>query len=142
MCHQSDKNIIPIGPKIRNLNMDIIRNGSTINQLQHLQNIGIMAQMNPASFGKLPNWKSGSYALEERARAYLDVNCGHCHNNRGFASNSSLRLTYETSLGNSHIRREKNVIDILMSRGTMPLIGTTIIDKEGLQLIQKYLQTL
>jgi hypothetical protein len=29
-----------------------------------------------------------------------------------------------------------------MSRGTMPLIGTTIIDKEGLQLIQKYLQTL
>src|SRR3546814_5646478 len=43
----------------------------------------------------MPQWddpKAGSVA--ERARAYLDVNCAHCHNPAGSASNSGLFLRW------------------------------------------------
>jgi uncharacterized repeat protein (TIGR03806 family) len=142
MCHINDKEITPIGPKIRNLNFDVIRNGVPVNQLQHLQNQGVFASVNPASFTTLPDWKNTSFSLEQRARAYLDVNCGHCHNNNGLASHISLVLTYQTSLTDSKIPNKKKAIEVLMSRGVMPLIGTTVVDKDGFQLIQNYLQSL
>ena len=37
--------------------------------------------------------KSISKAIQEGARAYLDVNCGHCHNPKGPANTSALDLT-------------------------------------------------
>src|SRR3546814_20221663 len=43
----------------------------------------------------MPRWdytKAGSVA--EGARAYLDVNCAHCHNPAGSASNSGLFLRW------------------------------------------------
>src|SRR4030095_12750164 len=54
MCHRKDNEITLIGPKIRNLNFDVIRDGVTVNQLQHLQNQGVFASVNPASFTRLP----------------------------------------------------------------------------------------
>jgi hypothetical protein len=33
--------------------------------------------------------------VEERARAYLDINCGHCHNPTGLARTSGLYLNIE-----------------------------------------------
>ncbi len=47
----------------------------------------------------LPRWDDASAALDARARAWLDVNCGHCHNPAGPASNSGLFLTWETPKG-------------------------------------------
>src|SRR3546814_1107131 len=51
---------------------------------------------NPAALKPtMPQWddpKAGSVA--ERARAYLDVNCAHCHNPAGSASNSGLFLRW------------------------------------------------
>ena len=35
-----------------------------------------------------------AFPLDARARAYLDVNCGHCHKPDGSASNSGLWLTW------------------------------------------------
>ena len=35
--------------------------------------------------------------VAQRARAYLDVNCAHCHNREGAASNSGLYLGLEES---------------------------------------------
>jgi uncharacterized repeat protein (TIGR03806 family) len=142
ICHQSGSEIIPIGLKIRNLNMDVTHNGSLLNQLNHLQNIGLLSPMNSTGFSKLPDWKDPSYTIEERARAYLDINCGHCHNESGHASGSSLKLAYETSLQDSKIDVKKEAINSQMSRGSMPLIGTTVIDREGLKLVQSYLETL
>lgn len=36
--------------------------------------------------------------IESRARAWLEVNCQHCHNVRGFASNTGFYLNSQTSL--------------------------------------------
>lgn len=142
MCHRSDNDIIPIGPKIRNLNVDINDHGNTINQLQYLQNKGVLSSLDPNVYTSLPVWDNTMFSLEQRARAYLDVNCGHCHNGKGIASRTALELTYQTALNDSRISRKKNAIDVLMSRGAMPFIGTTIVHSEGLQLVRDYLKTI
>ncbi len=78
-CHNLAGEVTPIGPKARNL-------------------VG-----NPAKITQIPIWndpKSGTVAA--RARAYLDVNCGHCHNPKGPASNSGLNLVWQE---NSEVAR-------------------------------------
>src|SRR3546814_9677172 len=43
----------------------------------------------------MPRWDDpATGTLEQRARAYLDVNCAHCHNPQGSASNSGLFLRW------------------------------------------------
>lgn len=141
-CHQASQQLTPIGPKLRNLNVDMEFNGAQINQLDRLVQQGLLEPVNPAALSRLPDWTNRAYSLEQRARAYLDVNCGHCHNDNGFAKRSRLTLTFHTSLDNTGISSRKREIDVLMSRGAMPLIGTTLVHKEGLALVQEFLNTL
>ena len=48
---------------------------------------------------KIANWTNpGDATLEDRARAYLDVNCAHCHNEQGAADTSALNLNIEADL--------------------------------------------
>lgn len=51
-------------------------------------------------------------------------------------------MKYETELTNSKIREGKNAIKYMLEKGEMPKIGTTVIDKEGVELARQYLQTL
>jgi hypothetical protein len=45
---------------------------------------------------RLPDWKDSSrYDLTRRVRAYLDVNCAHCHSRGGDAVNTGLFLEYQ-----------------------------------------------
>jgi uncharacterized repeat protein (TIGR03806 family) len=142
-CHNSSGKMIPIGPKLRNLNIEVTRNATAINQLTHLYNSGILDEVaDPASISVLPDWESDSYSLQERARAYLDVNCSHCHNSDGVASDAKLNLNYETSFGNTNIGDKKKAIVNKMKRGQMPRIGTSIVHEEGLELVRSYINSL
>lgn len=141
-CHNSNRNVIPIGPKVRNLNFDVIRNAQTLNQLAHLQQEGLLNTTNPANFSTMPDYNDVSVTLENRARAYLDINCAHCHKQDGFASKFRYRMEYETDLTTSKIKEGKQAIKYLMEKGDMPKIGTTVLDKKGIQLIKKYLEAL
>jgi len=85
-CHALANAIQPIGPKARNLN-----DGA---QLGRLVAAGYIAPA-PADTPRLPRWDDDSAPLAARARAYLDVNCGHCHNRAGAASNTGLYLTWD-----------------------------------------------
>ena len=76
-CHSSNGEVLPIGVKIRNMNFDVVRNNDTLNQLRYFQNERIFQPVDPSSFSLLPNAWNASFSLEQRARAYLDVNCGH-----------------------------------------------------------------
>jgi len=146
-CHRSDKEIIPIGFKTRNLNMDVTRTGDNhadapINQLRYLADNRILAPVDPAQFSRLPVWNDATFTLEERARAYLEVNCAHCHNANGFCSQSKFRPGYENSLNETNIpRKKKKILDFVRS-GRMPLLGTTIVHEEGLQLLEAYFKTI
>lgn len=141
-CHNSSETIIPIGPKLRNLNIEVTRNATAINQLKHLSNSGILDAADPTSIPVLPGWQDTTYPLKERGRAYLDVNCAHCHNARGVAADSKLIFSYETSFGNTNIDGKKKAIVNKMKSGQMPRIGTSIVHDEGLELIREYINSL
>ena len=85
-CHALGGEMTLIGPKARNLSDDLFKAGL-------VENV-------PATFAKLPVWDDpASGSLGDRARAYLDVNCAHCHNRAGAASNSGLYLSFEEPMG-------------------------------------------
>lgn len=86
-CHHflvgGTQQLTPIGPKARYLNFDVTRDGVAENQLVRLARLGKLAGL-PAladrpkavdAFAADPN----AFTLDERARAYLDINCAHCH---------------------------------------------------------------
>lgn len=141
-CHRSDKAIVPIGFKTRNLNMDLTSVGAPINQLRYLAGKGVIAPVDPTRFSRLPVWNDGAFTLEERARAYLEVNCAHCHNESGFCSQSKFRPAYELPLNETAIPKKKEKILDFVRSGRMPLLGTTIVHEEALQLLSAFFKTI
>lgn len=96
-CHINNSKLIPIGPKARNLNFTLA--GHDENQLQEWESNNLLTGL-PAihTVGTLPVWTDvQKHSLEERARAYLDINCAHCHIAGGDAYNTGLFLDYEES---------------------------------------------
>ncbi len=143
-CHQKANNILPIGPKLRNLNIDVTENGISENQLLKFQNMGLINNFGHDKILKLPDWENANNSLSDRARAYFDVNCAHCHNSEGMSAKTKLLLDFETTADNSRIKKRKNFIISRMnaSSNRMPKLGTTVIHEEGLELVKQYLKTL
>jgi len=94
-CHNSDNVIHPIGPKIRNINKDFAYADGTMNQLDKWKSMGYLADF-PTDAPRVPAYDNPlDGTLEERARAYIDVNCAHCHNPRSPANTTGLFLNYD-----------------------------------------------
>jgi uncharacterized repeat protein (TIGR03806 family) len=144
-CHHLGNAILPIGPKVRNLNRLVARNGKTVNQLEYLIAKGVFEQTETATLPRLPAYTNHELPIEQRARAYMEVNCAHCHQPGGYAGQTNLNLDYGTDLNSSGINFNRSNIVIRMSQmGTyhMPKLGTTVIDREGLALINAYIEKL
>ncbi|MBO9499162.1 MAG: hypothetical protein J7483_06875 [Novosphingobium sp.] len=82
-CHGSGGAVAPIGPKARYLNHG--------GQLRRLVAAGLLDRA-PKDAPHVARWDDAHAPLEARARAYLEINCAHCHNPQGAASNSGLFL--------------------------------------------------
>ncbi|CAN5389775.1 hypothetical protein BH10PSE17_BH10PSE17_09190 [soil metagenome] len=101
-CHATQSaggaGILPIGPKARNLNkLYTYGTGKTENQLEHLDTLRLLAGYTGlASAPVNADWRDASQPIESRARAYLDINCAHCHSARGAAFQSGLLLDYDS----------------------------------------------
>jgi len=164
-CHINNSVLTPIGPKARNLNF--VRGGQSQNQLAQWAANGLLTGL-PAmdKVAQLPDWKdSVHFTVNERARAYLDVNCAHCHTQGGDAFNTGLFLEYEQT-GKDHLGIMKSPVSagggaggldydvvpgdalhsILAYRmnsvepGTaMPELARTVIHKEGVALIKQWI---
>ena len=80
-CHDNNKTLLPIGPKARNLNRDFAYTDGTENQLDRWARVGYLAGLPAApARPRAAKWDDpGSGSLDDRARAYLDNNCAHCH---------------------------------------------------------------
>lgn len=141
-CHQSNGTIHPIGPKLRNLNMTVTRNGAAVNQLQYLRAQGMVAEINLLRIGSVPHPTDASVPVQERARAYLDINCSHCHNASGYAGNQGLFLKYATPLHETGLAENKANILARMQNASMPLLGTTLRDEDGIALLTAYFNSL
>lgn len=89
-CHDKGGKTVPIGPTARQLNrMD--EHGH--NQLVQLADMGWLKSLPKVeTIPKLADYTDEAMPLSDRARAYLEINCAHCHNPAGPAKNSALNL--------------------------------------------------
>ena len=95
-CHvldQSTKAIEPIGPHQKHLQqvagpnqLDEWSNRELVDT-EHLRTDLVWTQI---------DYRDESHTLNDRARSYLDINCGHCHSATGPADTSGLYLNGET----------------------------------------------
>jgi uncharacterized repeat protein (TIGR03806 family) len=141
-CHQSNGEVIPIGPKLRNLNRLVNRGGRALNQLDHLQQVGLLSTVTPATIPAIPDYSNSALPLSERGRAYVEINCAHCHNAVGYAASTKLYFGYDLPYDQTTIASHKDKIVRLMEKGSMPRLGTTVVDQPGLLLIKSYINSL
>lgn len=99
-CHLKGTALVPIGPSARQLNKEFVYRDGKMNQLLRWRDAGILEGL-PEKLSdcpKVPDWSNpDDGTVEERARAYLDINCGHCHSALGPAGTSGLMLDIHES---------------------------------------------
>ncbi|WP_370305897.1 parallel beta-helix domain-containing protein [Sinimarinibacterium flocculans] len=104
-CHADENReagSAPIGPKPRFLNRtNVFADVGEMNQLDYMQMKGLLSGLPGAGVERSPKWNvAGSSGelpespadVHARMRAYLEVNCAHCHHPQGGGSNSGLYL--------------------------------------------------
>jgi uncharacterized repeat protein (TIGR03806 family) len=165
-CHSLSGRIAPIGVKARNLNGPFAYAEGSENQLAHWTRTGMLAGApTPDKAPRTAVWDDVAEPLEARARAYLDGNCGHCHNPRGMASNTGLNLDLEEArparlgVGKRPVAAGKGSGDLEVDLvpghpdasiiayrmastepGTMmPELGRSLVHDEGLALVRDYI---
>jgi len=165
-CHAVDQNngqLHPIGPASRHLDKTFAhyRDGPDA-QLQHWAARGILTNLPSAMSEPLLT------DTEQKARAYLDINCGHCHQPGGSADTSGLFLhAAETSLlklgvckppvaagrgtgGHSYsivpgVPGESILLFRMNSRELdiqMPELGRSLVHAEGVNLVGDWIEQL
>ncbi|MDZ4710368.1 MAG: SO2930 family diheme c-type cytochrome [Saprospiraceae bacterium] len=98
-CHERHGAMSPIGPSARQLNGSYHYEQGKENQLSHWSRAQWLKGV-PQDFAQLPyqvDYVDATVNLGDRARAYLDINCAHCHNKAGPAQASGLFLEWNTS---------------------------------------------
>lgn len=174
-CHRPDhgsRELRPLGPKTRHLNSGdapflAAEGGAGAGQLAAWTEAGYLSGAPPADEApRLARWdRPDEYAVAERARAYLDVNCGHCHNPRGAADTSGLFLDVDTAdprrlgrckppiaAGSGSGDRRYSIVpgdpdaSILVYRmetsdpaEAMPELGRAVVHEEGVALIRDWI---
>jgi uncharacterized repeat protein (TIGR03806 family) len=94
-CHSQAGKLVPLGPTARNLNGSA-QNVTTTDRtyLQYWKRLGILTGDISNAPHMVEDWDV-KHTVEDRARAYLDVNCGNCHSRMGPASTSGLFLDWK-----------------------------------------------
>ena len=92
-CHQINASLTPIGPKARNMDLTLSYDDKPQNQLAKWHDLGWIDQ--DIDFMKMINYSRLNEDIEDRARAYLEINCAHCHIPGGAADTTGLYLMLE-----------------------------------------------
>jgi len=165
-CHSFNGKIKPIGPSARQLNKDYHFESGKKNQLQYMAVKKYLKNLpSQNEIPKLVNYQNHAAPLDDRARAYLEINCGHCHRKEGPAKNSALELLSKVDnpaawgVGKTPIAAGKGSggfkYDILPGRPEqsillyrmnsldpgimMPELGRKMVHKEGVALVKQWI---
>ena len=145
-CHNNSSVIIPIGPKLRSMNF--VPSYTNLNQLEYLIANGMLEGLESSSqISVLPDWTNDVlYSLEERSRAYIDINCAHCHQPGGDVSNFDIDFRYETPYGETGIYVNRGEIEARIQSVDpayrMPRLGRTVVHEEAVTMLLAYLDSL
>lgn len=165
-CHGTNnttRELHPIGPKARHLNRENPWHPGE-NQLARMVALGRLEGL-PKDVPYNARFDDASASVEDRARAYLDINCGHCHSKVGPADTSGLWL----DSGTDEVRRlglckppvaagqgtGDHMFDIVPGRpqdsilvyrmnsldpgAMMPELGRSTVHEEGVGLIRDWI---
>lgn len=175
-CHVTDASdgaLRPIGPRARHLNGSYSYAGGTANQLDHWREAGLLtggpepeaAPRNAVWHGEL---ELSGMALNAAARAYIDVNCAHCHSRTGHARTSGLYLEpadpvgpglgvckppiaagrgtgnrrYSIVPGDSHASIFTFRMESLRADAMMPELGRSVAHEEGVALVARWIDAM
>jgi uncharacterized repeat protein (TIGR03806 family) len=167
-CHATNHTtgeLMPIGIKARHLDRTTALYNK--NQLAHLAERGWLDGVSRISRANAV-WEDASQSLDHRARSYLDINCGHCHNAQGAADTSGLLLDYEdhpaSAMGwckppiaagrgsGGHLygivpgHADDSILSFRMATNDpgmmMPELGRSLVHREGLALVSDWINSL
>ncbi len=162
----------PIGPKARYLNSQYDYGSGAENQLAKWVSEGLLSAIDDSSITTTPVFNDSvsvdsltPQQLDDNAKAWLDINCAHCHRLEGTASNTAFKADYWSA---SHtydgtcreaVSGADGAISTIMIPGDavnslvyhrlntteagdlMPPLGRALIHQEGTALIRRWLDT-
>jgi uncharacterized repeat protein (TIGR03806 family) len=159
-CHERSGEMTPIGPSVRQLNDG--------RQLQHWETAGLIKGLPKDHIPALVNYSDASASLDDRVKAYLDINCAHCHNPTGPARSSGLYLTWDSKdrtaygflkppvaagRGSGNLsydivpgKPEQSILHYRMASRDpgvmMPELGRQLTHHEGVELVRSWIASL
>ena len=167
VCHNSHTQGA-LGPKTRQMNRDVhYPDGVTENQLRRWNRLGLfdtpLIERDIASLPTLARPDDTTRSVEDRARSWLDANCGHCHRPGGTVASFDAR--YDTPLAEQHLIDGPVLIDQNVDRARvisphdpwrsvalmrvdtnsdirMPPLARNTIDTQGAALLRSWIDSL
>ena len=166
-CHKTHGDPVPIGPKPRNLRMDLSYPAGTMDQLAKWKEVGYLDPATPEGIVPVARWNDATADLQQRVRAYLDMNCAHCHTDGGHCDYRPMRFAYEDTVDDEAIgicvtpheqlqphhtrivekgNIERSVLHYRLNSTheaeRMPLLGRTVVHDEALAMIEQWILSL
>lgn len=168
VCHTAQTNFT-IGLSLAQLNRDADFSGlgrRVENQIAALAEVGLLKPLPAAPPGGLPRKTAPadlSQPLESRARAYLDINCAHCHRLGGVGGRAAFQLAESIPLNRAGLVNGQPLVPLLgpeakivfpgepgrseifhrmslKEGGRMPLLGSQQTDPEGVELVRRWIE--
>ena len=158
-CHALGGEVTPIGPKARNLSAAWLTAFAKTGKLDKVPKVARRVRL----------WEDREKVpVADAARGYLDVNCAHCHNPQGAASNSGLLLAWEVTdpvmlgIGKRPVaagrgsgglefgivpgKPEQSILYHRMASleggVSMPEVGRASLDRDGLAVVHRWIAQL
>lgn len=168
-CHNAKEEIEPIGFKYANIDKQITLDGKEISQVDYLIQAGVIELNDEKELpATMVSYEDQSAEIQERALAYLDINCGHCHRPNGPGNTSGLFLQYNETRSN-HLgvckppvaagkgsggrsfdvqpgSAEQSILYYRMLTQDpgemMPELGRSLVHDEGLEIVKQWIDSL
>lgn len=168
-CHANYRVLQPIGPKARNLNKSFAYSDSSANQIACWTKVNYLRGAPAAdSLPRAARWSDSSDgSLADRARAYLDNNCAHCHQPGGTAGYTGVDFrwnhfdmahfgtckrpnsagdvggrTYDIVPGHPEESILIYRLESTAPKTMMPALGRSIVHTEGAALLREWIASL
>lgn len=157
-----------LGLSTLQMNRDHNYDGVVANQLATWAHLGLFTKPLPRPPEQLPrlvDYRDASQELHLRARSYLHANCAHCHRKwgGGNAEFQTLALLPVQDMGVLETRPGQGTLGVTDARivvpgdparsllafrmqkmglGRMPHVGSLVADRDGIELVQRWIESL